>query len=117
MKKLPSVKLNDGNSIPQIGLGLWQNKDPHEFTAAFDAALKDGYTMFDTAQAYKNELFLGQAIKGSKVKRDSLFITSKIAVQNFGKSKTFSSFHESLKNLDTDYIDLCFYTFRSQYSE
>jgi diketogulonate reductase-like aldo/keto reductase len=106
MSKIPSIKFSDGNSIPQIGLGLWKIQDPSDFTTAFESAYKAGYKMYDTAQAYKNELFLGQAIKGLRIKRDSLFITSKIAVQNFGKTKTYSSFHQSLKNIDTDYIDL-----------
>jgi diketogulonate reductase-like aldo/keto reductase len=106
MISVPKLKLRDGNSIPQIGLGLWQNKDPHDFTKAFEAAYMDGYRLFDSAQAYNNELYLGQAIKGLKIDRHKLFITSKIAVSNFGKNKTFKSFHSSLKSLDTDYIDL-----------
>ena len=96
----------DGKSIPQVGLGLWQVKDSKEFKTAFDSAFKAGYRLFDTAQYYKNEQFLGQAIKDSKVKRSDLFITTKIGVNNFGYRKTISSTRESLDKLGTDYIDL-----------
>jgi diketogulonate reductase-like aldo/keto reductase len=103
---VPLVKLSDGNSIPQIGLGLWQNKDPKEFETAFSAATHNGYRHFDSAQAYGNERFLGQAWTKSGLKRKELFITTKIEVSHFGYHKAKSSFEDSLKNLQTDYVDL-----------
>ena len=75
---IPDIKLADGYSIPQIGLGLWQVKESSDFKNAFSAALKEGYRMFDSAQAYGNEQLLGQAIKESKINRSDLFITTKI---------------------------------------
>jgi len=60
---LPNIKLADGNTIPQIGLGLWQVKDQAEFNTAVNAAIEAGYRHFDTAQAYDNEYFLGEVLK------------------------------------------------------
>lgn len=103
---VPQVKLNDGNDIPQIGLGLWQITDEKDFKQAFNAAIEAGYRHFDTAQAYHNESFLGSALKESGLKRSEVFITTKIAVQNFGDKKATNSFRKSLTNLQTDYVDL-----------
>jgi len=104
--KIPSVKLPGSNSIPQIGLGLWQVKDQSEFKTSFEAGLKYGYRHFDSAQAYVNEQFLGEAWKQSGHGREELFITTKIAVQNFGYNKAQRTFAESLEKLQTDYVDL-----------
>ncbi len=103
---VPSTKLNDDNQIPQVGLGFWQVKDDAEFSTAFTAGVAAGYRHFDSAQAYDNEQFLGTAWKKSGLKRDELFITTKIAVSNFGHKKALKSFEESLINLQTEYIDL-----------
>ncbi len=103
---IPEIKLADGKMIPRIGLGLWKNTDPESFSLAFKAAIKVGYRHFDTAQAYGNEQLLGQSIKSSGIDRKNFFITTKIAVQNFGVKKSRNSFNESLRRLDTDYVDL-----------
>ncbi len=103
---VPSQKLNDGNQIPQVGLGLWRVKDQTEFDTAFDTGLAAGYRHFDTAQAYHNEHFLGQAWKRSGHKREELFITTKIQVEHFGYKKAKRTFEESLTKLQTDYVDL-----------
>lgn len=103
---VPKIKLSDGHHIPQVGLGFWQVKDKAEFDTAFTAAIKAGYRHFDTAQAYGNEQFLGEAWQGSGLKREELFITTKIAVQHFGYSKVKNSFDESLSKLSMDYVDL-----------
>ncbi|CAN5121014.1 aldo/keto reductase [soil metagenome] len=102
----PELTLNDGQVIPQVALGLWKVTDEEEFNTMFDAAVKAGYRHFDTAQAYNNEQFLGAAIKRHGLKREDIFITTKIAVQNFGAHHAKSSFEESLKNLQMDYVDL-----------
>lgn len=101
-----NVKLKNGKTIPQLGLGLWQVTKQQDFTNAFSAALEAGYRLFDTAQAYHNERLLGNAIKQSGAKRADLFITTKIFVNNFGYKKTHTSFNESLKKLQLDYVDL-----------
>ncbi len=102
----PYIKLPGGREIPQIGLGLWKVKDEAEFNRSFEAAIKYGYRHFDDAQAYYNEQFLGKAWHKSGLKREELFITTKIAVTNFGFDKTKRSFDGSLANLRTDYVDL-----------
>jgi diketogulonate reductase-like aldo/keto reductase len=104
--KVPIITLANGQKMPQLGLGLWQVGSQHELTIAYEAAIKAGYRLFDTAQIYHNELYLGNAIKESKVKREDLFITTKIAVNNFGYKKAHSSFNDSLKKLQVDYVDL-----------
>lgn len=104
--KVPIIELIDGIKIPQIGLGLWQITNEKKFNDAFNAAIKVGYRHFDTAQAYHNERYLGRAIKNSTIKREEIFITTKIAVQNFGDKKSRKSFDQSLRDLDMKYVDL-----------
>jgi diketogulonate reductase-like aldo/keto reductase len=103
---IPDLKLNDGNTISQVGLGVWQVKDQAELNAAFNSAIEAGYRHVDTAQAYENEQFLGEAWSKSGLKREELFITTKIKVTHFGRRHLKPSFEESLQNLKTDYIDL-----------
>lgn len=100
------IKLHDGYTIPQIGLGLWQVKDNAQFYTAFDAAIKVGYRHFDSAQAYDNEHMLGEAWIKSGLKRDDLFLTTKINVKNFGHDQLTKSFDESLIKIQSDYVDL-----------
>jgi diketogulonate reductase-like aldo/keto reductase len=104
--KVPTVKLNDGNVIPQIGLGLWQVKDTEQFAIGFKAAAKAGYRHFDSAQMYQNEAMLGKQWRASGLKRSELFLTTKIWIENFGRKRLIRSFEESLEKLQTDYVDL-----------
>ena len=110
MSKIPLIKLADGNLIPQIGLGLWQITDEVKFKDSFKAAVSAGYRHFDSAQAYGNEQFLGDAVRRScednKLKRSDFFITTKIAVQNFGDKKSIDSVKKSLQKLGMEYVDL-----------
>ncbi len=94
------------NAIPQLGLGLWKITDRVEFNVAVKAAIDAGYRHFDTAQIYGNEELLGHAWKASGLSRDGLFLTTKISVHNFGYKRALKSFETSLKNLQTDYVDL-----------
>lgn len=103
---VPSLKLNNGQSIPQIGLGLWKNKKEQECKDSVKVALDVGYRHFDSAQAYKNEKFLGEAIKTSGIKRQDLFITTKIWNGNLDGNDIIPSFEESLQKLQIDYVDL-----------
>jgi diketogulonate reductase-like aldo/keto reductase len=103
---VPKITLSDGNEIPQVGLGLWQVKDEAEFNQAFEAGVAAGYRHFDSAQAYGNEQMLGAAWKESGLGRSDIWITTKIAVEHFGHKHALSSFGDSLKNLQTDYVDL-----------
>lgn len=102
---IPSLKMNTGASIPQIGLGTWLMTDEEECKNAIKHALEIGYRHIDTAQAYNNEQFIGQAIKESGVSREDIFLTTKIYIENMGY-KLIDSFEESLKKLQTNYVDL-----------
>lgn len=103
---IPSLQLSNDRKIPQVGLGLWQVKDQADFDRAMDVAIDAGYRHFDTAQAYGNEQYLGEAWRRSGIKRNDLFITTKISVQHFGKEHAHKTFAESLQKLQTDYVDL-----------
>ncbi len=103
---IPKLKLNDGATIPQVGLGLWQVKDDQAFFDVFNSAWQSGYRHFDTAQIYGNEEVLGQAWTGAGTKRQEIFITTKISITHFGSALTSKSFANSLKKLQTDYVDL-----------
>src|SRR5579864_3170264 len=102
----PELKLNNGNKIPQIGLGMWLIKKEAECKAAVEAALAAGYRHFDTAQYYKNEQYLGEALAQSGFPRSDVFITTKIANDNQWWDDLIPSFDESLNKLQSDYVDL-----------
>jgi diketogulonate reductase-like aldo/keto reductase len=103
---VPKIRLNDSVSIPRVGLGTWQIKDEATCIETVEIALKDGYRHFDTAQIYGNEQFVGRALKDSGLKREELFLTTKIWTLNFLSSRLISSFDSSLVKLETDYVDL-----------
>ena len=106
MNTIPSVQFNNGKQIPQVGLGLWQVKDASELETSVVEAAKAGYRHFDSAQIYGNEATLAQALTKTGLKREELFITTKISVFNFASFKTKKSFEISLKKLNTDHVDL-----------
>ena len=99
------VTLKNGVKMPQLGYGVYQiSKEECEECVA--NALKVGYRHIDTAQAYYNEEEVGNAIAKSGIPRKEIFITSKVWVSNYGYEATKKSVLESLKKLQTDYIDL-----------
>lgn len=100
------VKLADGNEMPVQGLGVYRMTDENQVINSVKSAYHDGYRLFDTAQMYKNEAAVGKAVKDLNVNRDDLFITTKIAEENQGYDKVMSSFEESLKKLQLDYVDM-----------
>lgn len=102
---MKEIKLNNGVMMPQIGYGVFQ-VEPSECERCVSDALKAGYRMIDTAQAYFNEEGVGAAIKKSGIDRKDIFLVSKIWITNYGYEKAKASIEESLKKLDTDYIDL-----------
>ena len=105
MPKIPHVVLNNGVEIPQFGLGLWQISDadaPH----VVEAALESGYRLFDTAAMYGNEASLGRTLARSGVKRDEIFVTTKLWNDQQGYEASFKAFDESLGRLGMDYVDL-----------
>lgn len=99
------VKLNNGNYIPSIGFGT-SLLTGNECIETIKKAIEVGYRHIDTASAYKNEIEIGEAIKHSNVKREKLFITSKVWKDSMGFDNTIKSFNETLNNLNLKYIDL-----------
>lgn len=99
-----SVKLNTGAEMPTVGLGTWKSK-PGEVEHAVEHALKYGYKHIDTAAAYDNETEVGKGIKMSGVPREEIFLTTKL--NNPDQRNAEQALLDSLKKLDTPYIDLC----------
>jgi 2,5-diketo-D-gluconate reductase A len=100
-----SISFNDGLSIPQVGLGVWQT--PNETAApAVRAAIDAGYRHVDTAAIYGNEEGVGEGIRSSGVDRQDIFLTTKLWNEAQGFDSTLKAFDESLKRLGTDYVDL-----------
>lgn len=97
--------MNDGVKIPKLGLGLWRIED-NGVENVINEALKIGYRHFDTAQAYGNERGVGAAIEKSKIKREELFITSKIRAEHKDYKSASDSIDTSLKTMKLDYLDL-----------
>lgn len=102
---MKTIKLNNGIEMPQIGYGVYQ-VSPDECERCVSEALKTGYRMIDTAQAYHNEEGVGRAVKNSGINRSDIFIVSKVWISNYGYEKAKASIDESLRKLQTDYIDL-----------
>ncbi len=100
------LTLNNGQKIPQLGLGVFLVQDATDLKRSVADALKDGYRHFDTAAIYHNEAWVGEALAESDVKREDLFITSKVWDSNTTYDETMAAFKESLKKLQTDYLDL-----------
>ena len=103
---MKNVTLNNGIQMPVLGFGVYQITDPAECEQAVYDALMAGYRLIDTAAAYKNEEAVGKAVIKSGIPRDELFITTKLWIQDAGYDSTKIAFEESLKRLQTDYLDL-----------
>ncbi|KRL55788.1 aldo/keto reductase [Furfurilactobacillus rossiae] len=103
---MDELTLNNGQKIPQLGLGVFLVQDATDLKRSVADALKDGYRHFDTAAIYHNEAWVGEALAESDVKREDLFITSKVWDSNTTYDETIAAFKESLKKLQTDYLDL-----------
>lgn len=99
------VTLNNGVKMPQLGYGVYQTP-PEDTERCVLEAIEVGYRSIDTAQAYGNEEGVGNAIQKCGLPREDLFITTKIWISNAGYEKAKASIAESLRKLQTDYIDL-----------
>lgn len=99
------VTLHNGVTIPQLGFGVYliPNEDMAE---VMKHAFQAGYRHIDTAQYYKNESGLGEAIKASNIDREELFITTKVWNSHHGYDQTLEAFEESMERLQLDYLDL-----------
>ncbi|MDE5744986.1 MAG: aldo/keto reductase [Paramuribaculum sp.] len=102
---MEKIRLRNGVEMPIEGYGVYQ-VNPDECERCVSEALKVGYRMIDTAQAYNNEEGVGAAVAKSGIDRKDLFIVSKIWISNYGYEKAKASVDESLRKLGTGYIDL-----------
>ena len=100
------VTLNDGNKIPQFGLGVYMIPGDDNTKAACLEAFHAGYRHIDTAHAYQNERGVGAAVKESGIPREEIWITTKLWPSEYGEGKTAEAIDKMLSRLDTDYIDL-----------
>lgn len=99
------VQLNNGLKMPMLGYGVYQVTKEECEKCVLDA-LKTGYRLIDTAQSYFNEEEVGNAIVKSGVPREEIFLTTKVWVEHYGYEETKKSVYESMKKLQTEYIDL-----------
>ncbi|MGL5722431.1 MAG: aldo/keto reductase [Brevinema sp.] len=98
--------LSNGYKIPCVGFGTWQTPDGQTAVAAVKSAIESGYRHIDAAAIYDNEASVGIAIKESNVKREELFVTSKVWNTNRGYETTKQAFHKTITDLQLDYLDL-----------
>jgi diketogulonate reductase-like aldo/keto reductase len=105
MTQVPSLTLNNGTQIPQLGFGVFLIP-PAETAAAVTTALEAGYRLIDTAQGYRNEAGVGEAIARSDVPRGEIFVTTKLVNGQHGYDRALSAFDGSVKRLGLDVIDL-----------
>ena len=102
---MQTVKLNNGVEMPILGYGVYQ-VGIDECERCVSDAISVGYRLIDTAQSYYNEEGVGAAVKKSGINRDEFFLVTKLWISNYGYEKAKKSIDDSLKKLQTDYIDL-----------
>ncbi|KXP04585.1 aldo/keto reductase [Tsukamurella tyrosinosolvens] len=105
MTTIPTVTLNDGVLMPQVGFGVFQVPDD-EAQRAVEAALEAGYRSIDTAMIYGNEAGVGRALAASGVPREELFVTTKLWVADLGAGRARPALDASLDRLGLDHVDL-----------
>jgi 2,5-diketo-D-gluconate reductase A len=105
MSTVPTVELNDGHTIPQLGFGVFQIP-PEETAQAVARALEVGYRHVDTAQMYFNEAEVGEGIRASGLDRGDVFVTSKLSNASHRPAEAREAFEQTLLRLGSDYVDL-----------
>ena len=103
---MKTITLNNGVEMPILGFGTFQITEPEQCEKSVITAINSGYRLIDTAEAYGNEKYVGNAIKNCGLKRNELFITTKLNFNHFETESAKETIKTSLKNLQTDYIDL-----------
>lgn len=103
---IQDIELNNGLKMPQEGFGVFQITDLAQCTQVVLDAIDTGYRLFDTASAYNNESAVGEAIRQYGLKREELFITTKVYMPDMGEQKTRTAFLRQLDLLGLDYLDL-----------
>lgn len=102
----PTIKLNNGIQMPQIGFGVYKVEAGEQVENAVNVAFEAGYRAIDTASFYNNEEGVGRAIAYSGIPREELFITTKLWNDDQGFDNTLQAFEDSLEHLGLDYLDL-----------
>ncbi|KES03957.1 aldo/keto reductase [Streptomyces toyocaensis] len=105
MTSVPSRTLNDGTTIPALGLGTWPMDDA-EAERAVGTALETGYRLVDTAANYRNETGVGRAVAAADLPREEIVVTTKLPGRHHGYEETLASFEESRTRLGLEYVDL-----------
>lgn len=107
---MDNIKFYNGHTMPKVGLGTFRVENNDDCTKAVKYAIENGYRSIDTAKVYGNEEKVGQGIKEgletAGLKREDLFITSKLWLENYGRENVEQAYENSLKRLDLDYLDL-----------
>lgn len=106
MQKIVSTQLNTGGMMPQIGFGTWQIEEGTETKNSVAEALRAGYRLIDTAMIYGNERSVGEGFKASDLRRDEVFITTKLWNDDQGYESALTAFNNSLERLNLGFIDL-----------
>lgn len=105
VQNVPHLPLNDGSTMPQIGLGVY-GPDDAAAAIAVVSALEVGYRLLDTAAYYGNEVGVGEGMRSSGIPREEVYLTTKLGNDSHGFDETLMAFEASLDRLGTDYIDL-----------
>lgn len=105
MSAVPNITLNDGNTIPQLGFGVFQI-EPGDTAEAVGEALEIGYRHIDTAEMYGNEKEVGEAVRASGLDRSDIFVTSKLNNSFHEPDDARQAFDTTLSDLGFDYVDL-----------
>lgn len=101
-----TARLHNGVDMPYLGLGVFETSEGQEIINAIHWALEAGYRHIDTAYLYMNEKGVGEAIRSSNIKREEIFVTTKVWNSDQGYKKTLDAFYRSLDLLKIDYVDL-----------
>jgi diketogulonate reductase-like aldo/keto reductase len=101
----PAIKLNNGVTMPALGLGVFQSP-PEETVTAVETALRDGYRLIDTAAAYDNEREVGEAVRASGLDRSEVLLETKVWISDYGYDATLHAFEKSAGKLGVEQIDL-----------
>lgn len=106
MVKVPEVRLNNGNTMPMLGMGVVFLDEGGNIQNTVDTAIDAGYRLFDNAAFYGNEAVIGQALKNNGIAREELFISTKLKCGHHKYEDALTEFNKSMKNLQVDYLDL-----------
>lgn len=106
MTNVPKINLNNGNTMPALGMGTVFLDQKGDIQKIIDTAIEAGYRLFDSAAFYGNEKVIGQALKNNGIDRQELFISTKLKCGHHKYEDALSEFNLSMKNLGVDYLDL-----------